>query len=639
MKHVVLFLFLFLSFSDSHCQQTSNGADVVCEIQVYYDAAKKAKKDQEISLQLINKAVQLSKENGIDSLYFKSLYYKSILLKRHKFHQESIVNLTLLIDLASAKKDTLFLAKSNYRQAGDYLKIGNLLASFKATQASLIFYKKIPDSIKASKAAERLSNIQNDLGDFIGAEKTALTALDYAAGNERISNRLWLYNALGRASKEQGQSKDAIKYYNRGIDEAPTSIEKAVLTSNIAVVHITNENWSKVIELLSPLLNDPDVKNNASTYARILSNLAYADYKNGNQSALSAMIEAMSIRKENKDILGTFSSYVQLAKVLVIDAPREASGYANNAYKIALQIRSPEARLEALDILLKTEQPNKIKEIGLLYSSLSDSLQTAERQARTKFLKFQFEADKLEQQNQILITESLDQSLKFQKTKTTTIISVTGFIILSLLAGIWFIYRLQRLKKEKHQAHYDTEIAYSKKVHDELANDLFYIMQAIDSKEDKNDILDRMDLVYHRSRDISKATSTVDTGSLYAENLSFTLSSYCNDDTRLILQGIGEVQWDGISKEQKIAIYRVLQELMTNMKKHSEASHVAISFKKTPKLLKIFYQDNGKGIDTKILSSGSGIQNVETRIFSCGGTVNFASETMKGTSVSITLPR
>jgi hypothetical protein len=100
------------------------------------------------------------------------------------------------------------------------------------------------------------------------------------------------------------------------------------------------------------------------------------------------MLIALSIRKENKDILGTFSSYVQLANVLIIDSPKEASEYANNAYKIGLHIRSPEARLEALDILLKTEQPNKIKEIGLLYSSLSDSLQTAERQARTKFLNF-----------------------------------------------------------------------------------------------------------------------------------------------------------------------------------------------------------------------------------------------------------
>jgi signal transduction histidine kinase len=639
MKHVVLFLFLFLSFSDSYGQKSPNKAVVISEIQETYEAAIKAKKDQKISLQLIDKAAMLSKENGIDSLYFKSLYYKSILLRRHKLHQESILNLTLLIDLASAKKDTLFLAKSRYRQAGDYLNIGNLIASYKAAQANLIFYKKIPDSIKASKAAERLSNIQNDLGDFIGAEKTALTALDYAAGNEMIYNRLWLYNALGRAKKEQGQSKDAIKYYNRGIDATSAALDKAVLTSNIAVVHIRNENWSKVIELLSPLLNDPDVKNNASTYARILSNLAYADYKNGNQSALSTMIEAMSIRKENKDILGTFSSYVQLAKVLVIDAPREASGYANNAYKIALQIRSPEARLEALDILLKTELPNKIKEIGLLYSSLSDSLQTAERQARTTFLKFQFEADRLEQQNQVLTTESLNKSLKFQKAKTTTIISVTAIIIFSLLAGIWFIYRVQRLKKEKQQAHYKTEIAYSKKVHDELANDLFYIMQAIDSKEDKEEILNQMDVVYHRSRDISKATSTVDTGPSYSENLSFILSSYCNGDTRLILQGIGEVPWDAISEQQKITIYRVLQELMTNMKKHSEASHVVISFKKTAKSFIINYHDNGIGIDKETLLSGSGIQNMETRIFSCGGTVNFASDKTEGTSVSITLPR
>ncbi|MFT6754570.1 MAG: signal transduction histidine kinase, partial [Urechidicola sp.] len=45
----------------------------------------------------------------------------------------------------------------------------------------------------------------------------------------------------------------------------------------------------------------------------------------------------------------------------------------------------------------------------------------------------------------------------------------------------------------------------------------------------------------------------------------------------------------------KITIYRILQELMTNMKKHSKASHVVITFIQKPKRIFINYLDNSIG--------------------------------------------
>ena len=87
------------------------------------------------------------------------------------------------------------------------------------------------------------------------------------------------------------------------------------------------------------------------------------------------------------------------------------------------------------------------------------------------------------------------------------------------------------------------------------------------------------------------------------------------------------VNWRKISDEKKITIYRILQELMTNMKKHSKASHVVIAFIQKPKRIFINYLDNGIGGELK---KGSGLQNTESRINSIDGKITFESVKDKG---------
>ena len=63
---------------------------------------------------------------------------------------------------------------------------------------------------------------------------------------------------------------------------------------------------------------------------------------------------------------------------------------------------------------------------------------------------------------------------------------------------------------------------------------------------------------------------------------------------KLIVRGDNAVKWEKLSEEKKIVLYRVLQELMVNMKKHSDARLVAIVFDQKPKLLEVQYSDTGQ---------------------------------------------
>lgn len=86
------------------------------------------------------------------------------------------------------------------------------------------------------------------------------------------------------------------------------------------------------------------------------------------------------------------------------------------------------------------------------------------------------------------------------------------------------------------------------------------------------------------------------------------------------------IPWEKLSVNKKQVLYRVLQELMTNMKKHSQANLVAINFQHNKKLI-VSYKDNGKGT---MLKKGTGLNHTENRMASIKGSITFETAPLKG---------
>ena len=72
---------------------------------------------------------------------------------------------------------------------------------------------------------------------------------------------------------------------------------------------------------------------------------------------------------------------------------------------------------------------------------------------------------------------------------------------------------------------------------------------------------------------------------------------------------------DTFNEQTALALYRIVQELLTNTVKHAHANQVLIKCFKERDNTIITYQDDGKGIDTKAgKKSGMGMQNIEARL-------------------------
>ena len=95
-----------------------------------------------------------------------------------------------------------------------------------------------------------------------------------------------------------------------------------------------------------------------------------------------------------------------------------------------------------------------------------------------------------------------------------------------------------------------------------------------------------------------------------------------------------------LSPERSLAVYRLVQEALTNVAKYAEASRVRVVLRRLGDQVEALAEDDGKGFDmaAALSSGGHGLQGMRFRIRSCGGDVTIRSAPAAGTTVRAVLP-
>lgn len=91
----------------------------------------------------------------------------------------------------------------------------------------------------------------------------------------------------------------------------------------------------------------------------------------------------------------------------------------------------------------------------------------------------------------------------------------------------------------------------------------------------------------------------------------------------------------------EVTLFRMIQELCTNIIKHSEASEVNIYLTQSSTTeMNVIIEDNGRGFDPKVIEtqSGIGLKNMQKKVEQMGGTFSIDSILTKGTTIIIDLP-
>lgn len=487
-----------------------------------------------------------------------------------------------------------------------------------------------------------MAEIQNGIGDHYSCEATAIEALPFLENTNKYPYGKWsIYNLLGNNYFSMFDYNNALLYFNKAYKLNNDVISNAEILSNIALVYITQHSYKKAIAILSPLIVNKTIINDKYAYSHIIDNLGYSYFKIGNSTKGIALLnKSLKIRKEINDKVGIISSYYNLSRYYKKENTNLANHYGLLAYKITKKLNRPNDRLEILRFLIENNSGNKSKKYALIYLNLNDSVQKVRQKAKNQFAKIKYDSKKEKEENEILKTQrALEQEQQKNKNLLFYFIICIGLIITLFI----YYYLITKNKKEKIKVSYNTEVRIAKKLHDELANDVYHTMafaetQDLSTNTNKEKLLSNLDTIYTRTRNISKENSVINTDSLFLPNLKEMMLGFNTDKINILTKGIETIHWEKIETFKKITVYRVLQELLVNMKKHSNCSLVVLAFKENKNRLEINYTDNGIGVTEEQLKSKNGLKNVENRIIAIKGNCIFDTKSNTGFKVNIRFP-
>ena len=172
----------------------------------------------------------------------------------------------------------------------------------------------------------------------------------------------------------------------------------------------------------------------------------------------------------------------------------------------------------------------------------------------------------------------------------------------------------------------------------------------IDCKKAKTELHNLKDIVRRCLQDVRNIIYDLRPMSLDDLGLVPTLGRYLSkfqDETGINVTLKTKGSFDDISPVVSLTVFRIIQESMNNIKKHSSAPNALVYLEYIDRKINIHVYDNGKGFDVEKLkkisnnnseNSGFGVLGMKERVELLDGRFNITSEFGKGTRIFVEIP-
>ncbi len=541
----------------------------------------------------------LKKLNTLDTLALKKYdlamfyYYKAKCLGAENKSSKSFFNYLLakkaylesdsITDAMLVNLDIAFLLsteKTNRKKAENYIN------------EFLNFALKKNENVLIAKA-------YSNLGTF-KMEEEPLESLKFFKKSEVFSRKAQdfnqlenLYSNIGVLYNEMLQKPDSAIYY---IDKSTFYAKK-------------NDNKNAIcINLI----------NKASCYY----------YKGNYKTAIKLLQEAdtIAIAKNRKNIKGFISEFLAVNFAALEDF-KNAYENLNKSIGIKAEFNFEKQNIEISEFNIKYEKEienltlkAKIQRsqiityttLGLLLVAILLTILIYNNLSKKK---------KIAEQSQLIQTQKLEKALKDQELHDIDVM----------------------LQSQEHERQ---EIA--NELHDNLGSLLATLklnFQSLNQKQENQMLFDKTDALleetYQKVRNISHLKNLGvkgNEGLLVAVKKMAEKMSIIN---KLVFNVIPFGLTQRLTNSAEILLFRIIQELCTNIIKHAEANEVNIYLTQhNNDLINVIIEDNGKGFDYKKLinTDGIGLKNIEKKVEQMNGTFTVDSVLQKGTTIIIDLP-
>lgn len=446
-------------------------------------------------------------------------------------------------------------------------------------------------------------------------------------------------NNMANIHKRRGASKKALYYQKKAVSLLkPTDAPYfAIAQVNLGNILMDNNQSAKAKEIFESILNTTDLSQDVYTFINAKKGLGFiASAEKDYQRAASLMEEAFDAATENQ----------------FFEMRYEIMGELINAYS-------------------HTGQDKKGLELSVEYLTIRDSIFSSERDKNLSDAIQKYEVAKKDK-------ALVEQKFQIQKQDRVRNRLIVGAIILALVSLIIYFFLIKRIKYQKLiraqsealQMQKISEIEQKAKVsslnsmiegqeaerariakdlHDGLGGLLSTVKSHFTAipmalQDEKNE------QIYHKTNamldeacvEVRRISHNMMPHSLSILGLEETIidlgESLRQDNIQTTIE-ISKMNTE-IDETKQIMIYRLIQELISNIRKHAKAKNVLLQVFIHNQEMNIIVEDDGVGFDVNEIGQkgGLGMKSIFSRVDFLNGKINYDCQLNQGCSVSIQIP-
>jgi signal transduction histidine kinase len=480
-----------------------------------------------------------------------------------------------------------------------------------------------------SKAYLNMGTLYNNAKAFPKAILFENKALSIAQSLRDTMMLSVIYSGLSLAYSNDHKMTEAYNAASRALDLAKAKNNPFMLArayDNFGRASVALDRLDEAIEAGNQAIKYSLQANDINTYFTASISLAKAYENTGNYKAQIPVLEnALDKCKEVKNILYGDDIYESLAMAY----------YNVGNYKKSADILT--AIYLYRDSVFSKENSQLVAEFEVKYKMAQKEKALSDKQLQIA-----------------------QKDLQLQKSRQYTFYSLGAMLVAVLLASLIYIdfknkkklhvRQLETIQKEKEiqllnalmQGEEKERSRIAKDLHDGVAGILAAVKMHFNSLAfrhgfvlQSDEYLQGIKLLDEATQEVRKTSHNLMPEVLLQHGLDKALNRYCNSISNKNTLTIQYDSWGEINRYKEsfeLSVYRIVQELINNIIKHSKATQAIVQVNQQENILSITIEDNGVGFQQKDQKDGMGLKSLQSRIKAMNGRMEL--ETGSGSGVS-----
>ncbi len=552
---------------------------------------------------------------------------------------------------------------------------GNFNEAINAYKKSLAYFESAHDETEVGKLNLNIATSYNSKLDYINSTTYALQALKSFKKINDLNGEGRVLNLLGIVSYVQKNYREAIDYfsqYKQLAIKANDSKETGSSYNNIGSTYERLGLLDSAIYFYKKALIYKSKNGSKTDIGTVYQNIGslYHTKKNDKEALVYHLKSKDAYEADGSKKWMSHSYYNIGLSYKMLKDTLEAKKWLNKAVSTAIKINEKQILAESYEQLseLSINENADNQDYKSAYKNLQksidkrDSILDKDKISIVEDLKTRYQTEIKEQKIKDLNLQAKIKDLEISKKNTLLWFTVT--LIAFLLFSVWLYLNRRKIKNKialqqaimKQQdlatkAVLDAEERERRRIATDLHDGVGQLLSAAlmnlngyiktnPTELGKTNLEKSLALVNESYDEMRTISHQMMPNALLKAGLAAAVREFLSkiDESQLkITLDINGFK-NKLDDKLETILYRVTQESVNNVIKHSKATKLSIQLQKDNDGISLAIEDNGVGFNQKVVKDGIGLSNIKSRVAFINGTVEYDSSPGKGTLVNIFIP-